>query len=83
MSELISPIAYTQPAMEVSNQQRLADQFLRQAPQIAALGTTTPPAVKTESPRAPSPTPITKAYDHHGDIEKEEEPVGERLFFKA
>lgn len=83
MNELIPSVNLQRPVLEVAPTQRVAENFVRQAPQMLATGPQTSPAVKTESPRATTPSSYIKEYDRHGDIEKEEEPVGERLFFKV
>ena len=82
MTDLVSIPAVLQPVNAITSAQRSADSITRQVNQLISMETTAP-AVQTESPRSTNPTPVSKGYDRHGDIEKEEEPTGERISFVA
>ncbi len=82
MIDSLSNIPAIQAAVANDSARTVNEKFTQQASQISALLNTSP-VTKPDSPRAVNPVPVTKAYDHHGEIEKEEEPTGEHLFFIA
>ncbi|MES2310197.1 MAG: hypothetical protein V4507_15190 [Verrucomicrobiota bacterium] len=82
MTDLVSIPAVLQPVNAINTAQRSAESVTRQITQLMSMETTAP-AVQTESPRATNPTPVSKGYDRRGEVEKEEEPTGERISFVA
>ena len=82
MTDLVSIPAILQPVSAVNATQKVTENVSRQITQFIALETTAP-TVKTDSPRAANPTPVSKAYDRKGEIEREEEPTGDRISFVA
>ncbi len=78
----LSTVSVIQSVVANDTARTVNEKFTRQASQISALLNTTP-TTKPESSRAVNPTAVPKAYDHHGEIEKEEEPTGEHFSFTA